>query len=417
MAWTRAKANVVAGAAGIALLLGVGYFVFFRLSAPAGKLNLPTGPVAPEISFAGYYGTILASDGSLWAWGDQDLGWPVLGLPGVKHTVSLRPIGGGTDWVSVSAGTYHVLAIKSNGTLWAWGANFRGQLGDGTITTRATPTPSVPGNDWKQAVAAGAHSLAIKKDGTLWAWGDNWAGQLGTGTVTDSPTEAQVGSASNWTRIWANNVVSVGQQTDGSLWRWGILDQTSATSDRLLVPTRVSAETNWADVSFGDSEVFAIKTDGTLWVWGREAEIYTGASGKSSNTVPTRAGTDHDWKAGAHAGGYYHVLMKKDGSLWALDASADHNPRGGLTPAKLQRIDLQKEIVAIAAGRDSIGVALTQDGGVWTWGEVLGNRPDLVLSKPKPIMIWDGIFGPKHIIRDKPWQLLNTGAKEQTKKK
>jgi alpha-tubulin suppressor-like RCC1 family protein len=354
--------------------------------AVKGRLELPVGRGAPQIGMGYWHGIILASDGSLWAWGQNGDGWPVLGL-GSLHASrkSLRQIGHDTDWVSIAVGHSHNLAIKSDGTLWGWGANFRHQLDATTNVARATPVPSAPGNDWKQAAAGAVHSLAIKKDGTLWAWGNNWAGQLGTGTVTDSPAPVQVGSANDWTRIWAKGVVSVGQRSDGSLWRWGILDG-FRTNDGLLVPTRVSADTNWVDVSFGDSEVFAIQSDGTLWVWGREAQIYTGATDTRANTIPTRVGTDNDWMACAPAHGYYQVLMKKDGSLWALDATADHNPKGGvLTAAKLERIDLPGSFMAVAAGQDGIGVALKGIGEVWTWG-------------------W---------VADKPWQLSNIDPKNQ----
>ena len=408
MAWTKTKTMVVAGVVLIALSLGVGYVGLFSRSHGRypGKLKLPTGRVTPEMGFQFLHGVVLAADGSLWAWGDEDTGWPVLGLPGIQHTVSLRRIGKETDWVSVAVGTQHNLAIKSDGTLWGWGANFRCQLGDGTTTTRATPIPSAPGNDWVQAAASGVHSLAQRRDGTLWAWGDNWAGQLGIGTVVSSSIAVQVGSAHNWTKIWSHNVVNVGQQSDGSLWLWGSL--TSTTNDVLLVPTRVSVDTNWVDVSFGDSEVFAIKSDGSLWVWGREAQIYTGATDTKSNRIPTRVGTDSDWKSGGCAHIYYHLFLKKDGSLWALDASADHNPRGGvLTPAKLKRIDLKKDFVAFATGRDNIGVALTRNGEVWTWGQVIGARAatDFIGREREPV-IWE-----------QPWQLSNIVPKDGATKK
>ena len=101
--------------------------------------------------------------------------------------------------VAVAAGYYHSLALKNDGTVWAWGANGSGQLGDGTTTDRLTPVQVVGpgGSGWftdVQAVAAGLHhSLALKTDGTVWAWGANWYGQLGDGTTTDSSTPVQSG--------------------------------------------------------------------------------------------------------------------------------------------------------------------------------------------------------------------------------
>jgi len=222
------------------------------------------------------YGIILASDGSLWSWGEESLGWPVLGLKNTKiqNTVSLHRIGNDTDWVSVAIGDAQSLAIKSDGALWAWGENLYYQLGDGTKTMRPTPVPSIPGNDWKQAASGGVSSFALKNEGTLWAWGNNWAGQLGIGSTKGSTNAVQVGTSTNWTKIWAGNVQTVGLQSDGSLWFWGSLTGDSGGKN-ILVPTRISPDMNWTDICFGYFTIFAIKSDGTLWSWGRTANLYT----------------------------------------------------------------------------------------------------------------------------------------------
>lgn len=153
MAWSKAKTAIVVGTTAIALTLGVGYFGFFSQSHPKqpGKLKLPVGNVTPMVAY-GYSRDviILASDGSLWSWGEERLGWPVLGLGNIHNTVSLRRIGNETDWVSVAVGDSQNLAIKSDGTLWGWGENLNYQLGDGTKKTRPIPVRSISGNDWKQ---------------------------------------------------------------------------------------------------------------------------------------------------------------------------------------------------------------------------------------------------------------------------
>src|SRR6185312_15197966 len=105
----------------------------------------------------------------------------------------------------IAAGGTHVLALKSDGTVWAWGSNTSGQLGDGTTTQRAAPV-QVTGLSGVTAIAAGSnHSLAVKSDGTVWAWGTNAAGQLGDGTTgaTPHPTPAQVPGLSGVTAIAA----------------------------------------------------------------------------------------------------------------------------------------------------------------------------------------------------------------------
>ena len=413
MAWTKAKTAIVVGTTAIALTLGTGYFGFFYQTHPkqSGKLKLPVGNVRPMICKGSGYGIFLASDGSLWSWGEEPNGWPVLGLANtnIQNIVSLRRIGNETDWVDVASGTYHSLAIKSDGTLWAWGGNVFYQLGDGTKTTRSTPMPSVPGNDWKQVAAGSANSLALKNDGTLWAWGNNWAGQLGIGTVKESPKAVQVGSANNWIKIWAGGSQTVGLQSDGSLWFWGTLTGDSDTN-RFLVPTRISPDTNWVDVCFGYFTEFAIKSDGTLWSWGLEANFYTQARDVSLNAMPMQVGTETDWQSYASsAGRFYHILMKKDGSLWALDASEHRRikPDSEYKPVKLRKIDLHKDIVAYTAGEDNLGVVLTRDGEVWTWGNVIGEHSPKDYSGPKGEQL-----SPKSRIIDKPWQLSNIDSTE-----
>jgi alpha-tubulin suppressor-like RCC1 family protein len=416
MAWTKVKTAVVASTAVLlATVSTITVTSHFRHAPPAqtGRLKLPTGNVTPMIGYGySHYGIFLASDGSLWSWGEERLGWPVLGLKNtnIQNTVSLRRIGNESDWVNIAVGDSHCLAVKSDGTLWAWGGNFNYQLGDGTKTTRPTPVPSVPGNDWKQAAAGAANSFALKNEGTLWAWGNNWAGQLGIGGAKESTNAVQVGTSTNWIKIWAGGSQTVGLQSDGSLWFWGTFTGDAKDTNKCLVPTRISPDTNWADVCFGYFTVLTIKSDGTLWSWGREANFYTQAPDTSLNAVPQQVGTEDDWQSCASLpGGLYHILKKKDGSFWALDASEHRRvkPATAYKPVKLRKLSLPKDIVAFTAGGDNIGVILTRDGEVWTWGRVIGelSPKDYWGPNGKPLY-------PESKVIDKPWQLLNIDSTE-----
>lgn len=412
MAWTKAKTVAVTGAVLLLAAGGtVGFWQHWRNAPPPqrGRMHLPTGNIRPMVGYSYSRAAIfLASDGSLWSWGEERFNLPVLGLrtQGRQNTTSLRRIGRDADWTSIAVGESHVLAIKSDGTLWGWGGNPSYQLGTGTQGQRLTPAPSAPGHDWKQAAAGATFSLALKQDGTLWSWGNNWAGQLGTGNTNSTPQARRVGTSTQWVKVWAGGIQSVGLQSDGSLWFWGSLNGDPGTRNSVLTPTRVSTDTNWVDVCFGYFTVFALKADGTLWSWGREARFYTQTPDTEATLEPRQVGRETDWQSCASAAGWhYQLLRKKDGSLWAMDA-ADHHfvkPDSEYQPVKFTRITWSKDIAAYTAGEDNLGVIMTANGEVWTWGRVIGEL------SPND---YSGVNDPNSRIIKKPWQLSNFDSPE-----
>src|SRR3989338_2927576 len=125
------------------------------------------------------------------------------------------------EWTSISAGYAHTLALKQDGTLWAWGYNGSGQLGLGDTINRNTPTQVCSGTTWQAVSAGDAHTLALKQDGTLWAWGYNGYGQLGLGDTTDRHTPTQVGSGITWQAVSAGDDHTLALKQDGTFWSWG----------------------------------------------------------------------------------------------------------------------------------------------------------------------------------------------------
>jgi alpha-tubulin suppressor-like RCC1 family protein len=348
------------------------------------------------------------------------LGWPVLGLGVTNRSTSLRRVGDATNWVSISAGTSHNLAIKSDGTLWTWG-----RVLPYVRTPIAVPAPVAPGHDWKQAAAGDSYSVAVKTDGTLWGWGGNWSGWLGPARTNGSTVPIRIGSDTNWTKVWAGRAASVAMQDDGSLWCWGGFpspdDHTQAAT--ISTPRRISPDTNWVDAGFLGRTVFAIKWDGTLWAWGHDAERFTEATDPAQDAVPTRVGTNSDWKAiSTHTWNPFWPgsagLIQKDGSLWLMAATASkiNGPTNPFPPARLQRTAFQGESVAYAGG--AMGVALTAKGEVWSWGSVLGKPPsfrdraltvvaELVNHLPIQKKIAPPYPRPAFAFRKEPWQLRN----------
>src|SRR6185369_3162439 len=208
------------------------------------------GKTTPQLSIGDYHGLILAGDGSIWAWGGYGNGFPVLGLGKIRGTTKLQRIGSETNWISVSAGGDHSLALKTDGTIWAWGGNLYGNFGDGiaqrpiTNALQDTPVQSPPGNDWAQVIAGNWCSFALKKDGSLWAWGVNNFGRLGIGSTSQRvPQPTQIGTATNWLKVRAGGVSGGGIQSDGSLWIWGgspkFGNSSTNSSQDLLSPVRI----------------------------------------------------------------------------------------------------------------------------------------------------------------------------------
>ena len=151
------------------------------------------------------------SNGTLWAWGRN-----TVGRLGDNTTINksspVSVVGGFTDWCQVSAGTYAFFAIRSNGTLWSWGSGACGALGDNTTTNKSSPVSVVGGfTDWCRVSGGTSHAVAVRTNGTAWTWGCNGEGRLGDGTVTDRSSPVSVlGGFANWADVAAGNKSSGG---------------------------------------------------------------------------------------------------------------------------------------------------------------------------------------------------------------
>jgi alpha-tubulin suppressor-like RCC1 family protein len=297
-------------------------------------VNNQTNRSAPVTTFAGgtnwkqvsagnAHTAAIKTDGTLWTWGNGSYG-----RLGTNDTINrLTPVttfAGGTNWKQVSSSYSHTEAIKTNGTLWTWGGGFNGVLGNAQITNRLTPvTTFAGGNNWKQVNSGSLHTAAIKTDGTLWTWGRNLAGQLGNATAilgsTSTPVTTFAGG-NNWKQVSAGGSYTAAIKTDGTLWIWGSGSSaqlgTNATTNISTPVTTFAGGNNWKQVNSGGTHTAAIKTDGTLWVWG------TGSFGRLGNNQTTVRSTPvttfsggTNWKQ-ASAGEQHTAAIKTDGTLW-----------------------------------------------------------------------------------------------------
>jgi hypothetical protein len=263
----------------------------------------------------------IKTDGTLWTWGTNGVGQ--LGNATITNTSTpVTTFAGGTNWKQVSCGLDSMAAIKTDGTLWTWGDGGSGKLGNAAITNRSTPvTTFAGGTNWKQASAGSANISAIKTDGTLWTWGTNGVGQLGNAAITNRSTPVTTfAGGTNWKQVSCSFDFMAAIKTDGTLWTWGNggsgrLGNATITNTSTPVTT-FAGGTNWKQVSCGFDSMAAIKTDGTLWTWG------DGGSGKLGNATITNTSTPvttfaggTNWKQVSFDIGY-SAAIKTDGTLW-----------------------------------------------------------------------------------------------------
>jgi len=202
----------------------------------------------------------------------------------------------------LAAGGAHSLALCSNGTLWGWGQGGHGALGAGNAVDQRLPIPisvaGVSGDVWTYASAGSMHTLALRCDGTLWAFGVNSSGQLGIGTFSNQsavPTLVLTANVTGdrWISVSASGH-NLALRDDGTLWSWGFAsngrlgDGTISTrnSPVQVQPTGNNVDT-WIAASAGGTQSFALCTDGDLWAWGLNSSGQLGVGDTAQRLVPT----------------------------------------------------------------------------------------------------------------------------------
>lgn len=261
----------------------------------------------------------IKTDGTLWTWGYNNFGQ--LGDNTITHRSSpVQTVAFGTNWKQVSRGQFHTAGIKSDGTLWLWGRNDNAQLGNNTITNRSSPVQTIAfGTNWQQVSCGNDHTAAIKNDGTLWMWGIGINGQLGDNTFLNRSSPVQtIAGGTNWKQVSCGQIHTAAIKTDGTLWIWG--DNTNGalgdntTTNRSSPVQTITIGTNWKQISCGLYNTSAIKTDGTLWVWGQNdnGQLGDNTSANKSSPVQTIAGGSN-WKQVSCV--QFHMAAIKDGDF------------------------------------------------------------------------------------------------------
>ena len=364
----------------------------------------------------------LKSDGSVWAWGENS--WGQLGDG--TNTGRSSPVqviqAAGTVITKISNNIDYSLLLKNDGTVWAFGQNDYGQLGDGTYTPRNTPvqviqTAGTPPTYFANAIAIaagtasslGPHSLALKSDGTVWAWGRNNAGQLGDGTTASRNTPVQViqtaGTPPTYfadaIAIAAGGSFSLALKSDGTVWAWGLGGYLGdGTGNNRVNPVQVQTApstylTNIVSVSAGWKHSLAVKSDGTVWAWGYSQ---FGELGDGTTTAQTKSraaqvsGLSGVNVIAVSAGQSHSLALKSDGTVlaWGWNFYGQLGDGTQVSTGTPTQVSGLTNVIAIQASNGA-SFALKSDGTVWAWGRnVYGRLGDgTTQDRLTPVLVKD----------------------------
>ena len=332
--------------------------------APVAAAFVATPMISAEVEHT----LALKQDGTVWAWGNNSFGQLGNGTR-QRSTTPVKTLLL-TNITMVAAGRFHSVALKSDGTVWTWGYNQDGELGYTTPGQFSETPQQVTSLSNITAIAAGSnHSIALKNDGTVWAWGVNSVGSLGDGTTTKKTTPVQVRDLTGVVSVVASDGHNLAIKNDDTIWAWGysFFGQLGdgSTTNRTR-PVQI-ALTNVKLISAGAKNSAAIKNDGTIWAWGLNSEGQV--IGETAPAVPIPKHLTSLSDVDVIAAHHHFTILKKDGSVWTWgfnnvgqlgNGTTTNNP----TPTPISTLS---NIVEIAAG-NSRSFAIRNDGSVWSWG-------------------------------------------------
>ena len=331
----------------------------------------------------------------------------------------------GADVVSVWGGARSTIILKSDGTVWTWGANFDGKLGIGETNDVRELTPVEVHdtanvgyfNSVKAVMGCEMHNVALKSDGTVWCWGWNAYAQLGNGTTNDSWTPTQTGLTAtppltNVVKLGGRPYFTLAEKADGTIWAWGMNQygqmgdntvNTPLSIPQVAVPVMVSnsapgGQINGAlQITCGYQFGAALATNGTVWTWGSgsHGELGQGAVNPSYISAQVPGLTNIT----AISAGWFHILaLKSDGTVWAWGENAHGEVGDGTVVNRSSPVQVLNvsNILAVSGG-DNHSSALAADGTIWKWGindlGELGNGTTNATANPFPTQILTDRFG------------------------
>ncbi|MEW9699959.1 fibronectin type III domain-containing protein [Paenibacillus sp. SI8] len=328
---------------------------------------LPLSPL--PVTLGSSHNLYIKGDGTVWSWGYN--GYGGLGNSTTNNSSVPSQVINLANMKAIAGGKYHTLAVRNDGSLFAWGYNGYGQLGDASTTQRTSPI-QVTSQTLFTAVAAGEnHSLALKTDATVWAFGYNYDGQLGDGTTTNQKTPVQVKDLTSVSAIAAGRSFSLALKSDGTVWSWGSNsygELGTGLTAKSSVPVQVAFLTNVKAIAAGDFHGVALKQDGTVWAWGYNTSGQLGNNSTINQLSPVQIKDFTSVKSIA-AGSYHTLAIKQDGTAWAWGYNGyGQLGLGSTTERSYPALIPNLTSVSSLAGGENQTLALGNDGILYSWG-------------------------------------------------
>ncbi len=301
----------------------------FTCACPNGLVGdgKTCAPTYLAVATGYFHACALRSDKTLWCWGLNTSGQSGTGLTDAWFTRPASP-SGASDWVDVGLGETYSCALTSSGQIFCWGSNTFSVFGDGTTTSKSSPSLGGGGaSDWASFEAGRLHVCAIKTNGKGYCWGRNTSSQLGDGTKDNNAdgnadnelSPVEIAGGRTWLALSGGNEHSCGVTTNHEIFCWGLNSSYQlgdGTTTERQAPVQVGLANDWASVEAGAATTCAVKMNGERWCWGTNSSGQAGDGTTTTATMPKRVDQDADWLRVSESPDAFGCGTRTDGRIF-----------------------------------------------------------------------------------------------------